>query len=122
MLYNDCNECPRNNTKECPFGHWSQRMRSNICQFLRLPINPFHEPIKWFPLPPDYSPRIEENEYSYSEFHHFAFDAKTPENQARQFQDVLVSTAAICDFRKLDITKYKFFVNSEGQARAEMPV
>lgn len=63
-----------------------------------------------------------EQQYSYEDFHHIAFAAVTPEQQARHFQDVLVSTAAICDFRKMDITRCKFFVNNEGQARAETPI
>lgn len=131
-MYDSCNECPRNNTKECPFGHWSQRMRSNICQFLRLPLRPFHSDnwiekeaekiarkIKCLGLSGSQTPQ--ETEYGYEDFHHIAFAAGTPEKQARHFQDVLVSTAAICDFRKLDITRCRFFVKDSGEARGELP-
>lgn len=71
-------------------------------------------------FPPDYFSHLQETEYGYEDFHHIAFAADTPELQARHFQDVLVSTAAVADFRKKDITKYTFFVNDRGEARAEV--
>lgn len=74
------------------------------------------------PLPSSYFQHMQETEYSYEDFHHIAFAAGTPEQQARHFQDMLVSTAAVCDFRKQDITRCKFFVDGEGKARAEMPI
>lgn len=135
-MYDNCNQCPNNNTKDCHLGHRSMEMRHNICHFLRLPINRIDDD-KWLQnqvdslrkrwanlgitkMPSDYFPHMQETEYSYEDFHHMAFAAGTPEQQARHFQDVLVANASVADFRKQDITKYKFFVNGNGEARAEI--
>ena len=136
-MYDNCNECPYNGKKSCHLRHRSQEIRQNICHLVSLPIKPVHDDRwlqnqvdsilkKWANLgitkmPSEYFPHLQETEYSFEDFHHIAFATGTPEQQARHFQDVLVSTAAICDFRKQDITRCKFFVNSKGEAHAEMP-
>lgn len=132
MMYDNCNQCPRNNTKDCPLAHRSESIRANICQFLRIPLRPFHydnwiesqaekiaDKIRGFGLSELAPPQ--ESEYSYEDFFHYAFAADTPEKQARHFQNVIVSTAAVADFRRQDITRCKFFVNDIGNARAEFP-
>lgn len=130
-MYNNCNECPFNNTADCPFSDRSQEMRQNICLFLPLRIRPFHKVDPgWIEQKADelvekiksYMPEeAPETVFTYEDFFHIAFAADTPEQQARHFQDVLVSAAAIADFRKLDITRYTFILDNSGKARAEPP-
>lgn len=122
-MYNNCNECPHNNKESCPLAHQAQHIRQQICQFVKLPLIPFHEPIKWFDikeLPIDF-PEVQETQYSYTEFFHMAFAAETNEQQARYLQNVLVATAAIAGLRKEDITMCRFFISESGEARALMP-
>lgn len=138
MMYDNCNQCPRNNTPDCPFAHRSATVRSHICQFLRLPIKPLHDDT-WIQKqaelladkinnligsqggPLAYPAPLQETEYGYEDFFYYAFAAETPDQQARHFQAVLVSAAAMADFKKGDITRCRFFVNDIGNARAEFP-
>lgn len=122
-LYNNCNECPRRETKQCAFLGSPENIKP-ACVYRRIIMKQFHPLQSELPpgkLPSDYFPHLQWIEYGYEEFLYFAFDAATPEQQARQLQEVLVSTAAVADFRKVDITDCRFFIDGNGEGRAEMP-
>lgn len=121
MLYNSCNECPHNGKDSCPISQHDLETKHRICVFLPVRMPNQLKAIDLPKLPSDYFPHLQWTEYAYEDFFHLAFAAKTPNQQARQLQETLISTAAIADFRKEDITKCRFFIDGNGEGRAEMP-
>jgi hypothetical protein len=137
MPYNNCSECPRNGTNKCPFLDCDLEIRENACPFVKLRLRPLptdtdlnkqadrlmEKLARWgiTKMPSEYFPHPQETQYSYSDFFHIAFAAKTPDNEARHLQAVLMSTAARADYMKEDITKARFYIDDKGAARAELP-
>lgn len=135
--YNDCNECPRHGTDKCPISQHNWHIRDKICVFLKIRLPHLDiEKIKMereaeemammiramlLEIKREFREENSERECSYTEFHHMAFDAKTPDKQARHFQGVLISAAAIADLKNDDIEKAIFYVDEKGQARAVLP-